>query len=69
MEEAKPGCEFIYVGKESSNHTMAQEQINALLARKSMEYRKVARLKGGDVYVFGRGGEEGLYLAERGNKL
>ncbi len=66
LEEAKPGCEFIYVGKESSNHTMAQEQINALLARKSMEYRKVARLKGGDVYVFGRGGEEGLYLAERG---
>lgn len=66
LEEAKPGCEMIYVGKASRNHTMKQEEINQLLVRKSMEYENVVRLKGGDVYVFGRGGEEGLFLAEHG---
>lgn len=64
--EAKPGCEKIYVGKASSNHTMRQEEINALLVKKSMEYQNTVRLKGGDVYVFGRGGEEGIYLKEHG---
>lgn len=66
LEVAKPGCEKIYVGKASSSHTMKQEEINQLLVQKSMEYEKVVRLKGGDVYVFGRGGEEGLYLQEHG---
>ncbi len=66
LEVAKPGCEKIYVGKASSSHTMKQEEINRLLVQKSMEYEKVVRLKGGDVYVFGRGGEEGLYLKEHG---
>lgn len=66
LEVAKPGCEKIYVGKASSSHTMEQEEINRLLVQKSMEYGKVVRLKGGDVYVFGRGGEEGLYLQEHG---
>lgn len=62
LEEAKVGCEFIYVGKENRNHTMKQEEINQLLAEKALLYKRVVRLKGGDVYVFGRGGEEGLYL-------
>lgn len=66
LGEAKPGCELIYVGKENSNHTMEQEQINALLTRKAMEWEKVVRLKGGDVFVFGRGGEEGIYLWQQG---
>ncbi len=66
LEVAKPCCEKIYVGKASSSHTMKQEEINRLLVQKSMEYKKVVRLKGGDPYVFGRGGEEGLYLQEHG---
>lgn len=66
LEEAKPSCEMIYVGKADHHHTMKQEEINRLLAEKSMRYEKTVRLKGGDVYVFGRGGEEGLFLAEKG---
>ena len=66
LEEAKPGCERIYVGKASHHHTMKQEEINRLLVEMSMKYEKTVRLKGGDVYVFGRGGEEGLYLKENG---
>lgn len=64
--EAKQGCEFIYVGKENHNHTMSQEQINKLLIEKAKKYEKVVRLKGGDVYVFGRGGEEALALEKEG---
>jgi porphobilinogen deaminase len=66
LEEAKTGCEFVYVGKASHNHTMKQEEINRLLVEMSMKYGKTVRLKGGDVYVFGRGGEEGLFLRENG---
>lgn len=66
LEEAKAGCELIYVGKASHHHTMKQEDINRLLVEKSMEYDKTVRLKGGDSYVFGRGGEEALFLKENG---
>lgn len=66
LEEAKPGCEMIYVGKENYHHSLEQEEINRLLVRKAYEYPRVVRLKGGDVYVFGRGGEEGMTLAKRG---
>ena len=62
----KVGCEYINVGKASSNHTMPQDEMNELLAKKAQEGKVVARLKGGDPYVFGRGGEEGEYLFERG---
>lgn len=64
LNEAKPDCEKIYVGKENHHHTMPQEEINRLLAEKAHQYETVVRLKGGDVYVFGRGGEEGIYLKE-----
>lgn len=64
--EAKKGCELIYVGKESHNHTMKQEEMNLLLVEKAKQYEKVVRLKGGDPYVFGRGGEEALVLKEHG---
>lgn len=66
LSYAQPGCELIYVGKENHHHTMPQEEINELLVRKAMEYSSVVRLKGGDPYVFGRGGEEALYLREKG---
>ena len=59
-------CECINVGKASSNHTMPQDKINELLAAKAKEGKVVVRLKGGDPYVFGRGGEEGEYLFDRG---
>lgn len=62
LAAAKRNCECIYVGKENHHHTMRQEEINRLLAEKARQYNKVVRLKGGDVYVFGRGGEEGEYL-------
>lgn len=58
--------EFINVGKQSSNHTFSQDEINEILAQKSKSGKMVVRLKGGDPYVFGRGGEEALYLVERG---
>ena len=59
---ARADCEMIYVGKENHHHAMKQEDIQALLVEKSKEYALVVRLKGGDPYVFGRGGEEALYL-------
>ncbi len=66
LREAKPNCEFIYVGKESSNHTLPQDDINRVIADKAKEGKIVTRLKGGDPYVFGRGGEEGQLLKEEG---
>lgn len=66
LKEAEKASEFIYVGKESSKHTMHQEDLNKLLVEKAKEGKIVARLKGGDPYVFGRGGEEGELLYEEG---
>lgn len=58
--------EKIYVGKMNHKHTMPQDEINKLLVEKAKEYELVVRLKGGDPYVFGRGGEEALFLNENG---
>lgn len=66
LKLAKEDCEYIDAGKASSQHTLPQEDINAVIASKALEGKIVARLKGGDPYVFGRGGEEGQYLRERG---
>lgn len=63
---ASPDAELIYVGKASSAHTMKQEDINQLLVDKAKEGKTVVRLKGGDPYVFGRGGEEAEVLVENG---
>jgi len=56
----------VYVGKERNKHTMRQEEINALLARLAKEGHRVLRLKGGDPFIFGRGGEEIDTLAAQG---
>lgn len=65
LSMAKAGCELIYVGKENHKHVMNQDAINELLYEKSKYHELVVRLKGGDPYVFGRGGEEALYLVDR----
>lgn len=66
MEFCVESCEKIYVGKRNERHSMAQEEINELLLKKAKEGKLVVRLKGGDPYVFGRGGEEMLYLKSNG---
>ncbi|VBB08834.1 uroporphyrin-iii c-methyltransferase signature 2 [Lucifera butyrica] len=63
---ARPDVELIYVGKASSRHTMKQEEINQVLVEKALAGKMVVRLKGGDPFVFGRGGEEALYLLHNG---
>lgn len=66
LEMAKDGCSFIYVGKEDGKHTLPQEQINETIYQMALKHDVVVRLKGGDPFVFGRGGEEGAYLKARG---
>lgn len=56
----------IYVGKEVGNHLISQDEIHEILYREASQGKTVTRLKGGDPYVFGRGGEEGLFLREKG---
>jgi uroporphyrin-III C-methyltransferase len=55
---AKPSAQLISVAKRRSRHTMQQDEINALLVREALAGREVVRLKGGDPFIFGRGGEE-----------
>jgi uroporphyrinogen III methyltransferase/synthase len=59
-------AEFIYAGKRGGHHTMSQEEINAILVSKAAEGKVVCRLKGGDPFVFGRGGEEAEAVAAAG---
>lgn len=55
---ARPGTELVSVAKQRSRHTLQQNEINALLVREALAGRDVVRLKGGDPFIFGRGGEE-----------
>ena len=64
LKHARPEAERIYVGKRPGNPTMSQEGINALLVELGQAGKTVVRLKGGDPYIFGRGGEEVLALIE-----
>ncbi|MBI4849106.1 MAG: uroporphyrinogen-III C-methyltransferase [Nitrospirae bacterium] len=59
-------AEFIYAGKRGGHHTMTQDEINRTLVEKSKEGKTICRLKGGDPFVFGRGGEEAETLAKEG---
>lgn len=60
------GARRIYAGKQGGDHTLTQDKINDLLVREALDGRTVARLKGGDPFIFGRGGEEAEELATRG---
>ncbi|MFN3739393.1 MAG: uroporphyrinogen-III C-methyltransferase, partial [Thermodesulfovibrionales bacterium] len=62
----KKEAEFIYAGKRGGHHEMTQEEINRILVEKAKEGKTVCRLKGGDPFVFGRGGEEAEVLAREG---
>ena len=63
---ARKDAELIYVGKKGGDHTLSQDGINALIVEKAKEGKSVARLKGGDPYMFGRGGEEAEELLAAG---
>lgn len=62
----RPDAELIYVGKSPDRHTLTQDEINRVLVEEGLKGKVVARLKGGDPYVFGRGGEEGEELRKAG---
>jgi len=69
LKEAPEGCEFIDVGKTDGTHPVKQDEINEIIYQSSLKHNNVVRLKGGDPFVFGRGGEEALYLKERDVKF
>ena len=64
LNHARPDAELVYVGKSPGRHTMRQDEINATLVRKAAEGNSVVRLKGGDPFIFGRGGEEAEFLSD-----
>jgi len=64
--EARADARLVYVGKESSNHALPQDEINRLLAAEAQAGHSVCRLKGGDPFLFGRGGEEADHLRAQG---
>ena len=66
LHHAPYTAEIIYGGKRGKESTLSQEELNALLIAKAREGKTVVRLKGGDPYVFGRGGEEAEQLADAG---
>lgn len=66
LKFCREDAEVLYVGKKGGDHTLPQDEINALIIRKARGGRTVARLKGGDPYIFGRGGEEAEELVAAG---
>jgi uroporphyrinogen III methyltransferase/synthase len=66
LKHAPLSAELVYVGKQADRHTLTQDQINGILAEKALAGKTVVRLKGGDPFVFGRGGEEAEYVRAKG---
>jgi uroporphyrinogen III methyltransferase / synthase len=66
LQHAQNSAELIYVGKKGGDHTLSQEEINALIVKKAKAGLTVCRLKGGDPFIFGRGGEEAEELVANG---
>jgi uroporphyrinogen III methyltransferase/synthase len=66
LKYARKSAELIYVGKKGGDHTLSQDQINALIVEKAKSGGIICRLKGGDPYIFGRGGEEAEVLFKAG---
>ena len=66
LASAGNDCELIYVGKKEGEHTLPQDEINDLILKKAKQGLIVTRLKGGDPFIFGRGGEEAEVLSEAG---
>ncbi|MES0490415.1 MAG: uroporphyrinogen-III C-methyltransferase [Leptospirales bacterium] len=66
LEHARPDTKLIYVGKKKGHHSVPQEEINQMLVEQANKYSCVGRLKGGDPFIFGRGGEEVEFLARHG---
>ena len=66
LREAKPGAELIDVGKQPTKHRIDQSEINALLVERARRGLNIVRLKGGDPFVFGRGGEEAIACRDAG---
>jgi uroporphyrinogen III methyltransferase/synthase len=66
LNYAPEDAEIIYVGKKGGDHTLSQDEINALILEKAKAGFRICRLKGGDPFIFGRGGEEAEVLAAKG---
>lgn len=66
LELLPQNCERFYVGKEQAKHCVPQDKINQILVEQAKLGKKVLRLKGGDPFIFGRGGEEAVYMLEHG---
>ena len=66
LDRVRRDAERVYVGKSKGRHSLTQDEINARLSREAQAGKRVLRLKGGDPFVFGRGGEEREYLRRHG---
>jgi len=69
LKLGKKGVVHKYVGKQDGKHSSPQDEINEIIYNASQKYENVVRLKGGDPFVFGRGGEEAIYLYDRDVKF